>query len=104
MTPLSPSALMQAAGAYAQVDRGDASDAASAFGGGGFGAAMERAAQGVIDTGRQADTQAAAAISGTGNMTEVVAAVSKAELALQATSAIRDRMVQAYQDIMRTPI
>jgi flagellar hook-basal body complex protein FliE len=102
MTPVVPSALLQAAGAYAQVDRGAGPDPSAGFGG--FGAAMERAAQGVIDTGHQADAQAAAAISGTGNMTEVVAAVSRAELALQATSAIRDRMVQAYQDIMKTPI
>jgi flagellar hook-basal body complex protein FliE len=34
----------------------------------------------------------------------VVAAVSKAELALQTTVTIRDRVVQAYQDIMRMPI
>jgi flagellar hook-basal body complex protein FliE len=34
----------------------------------------------------------------------VVSAVAKAELALQTTVAIRDRVVQAYQDIMRMPI
>jgi flagellar hook-basal body complex protein FliE len=30
--------------------------------------------------------------------------VAKAELALQTTAAVRDRVVQAYQDIMRMPI
>jgi flagellar hook-basal body complex protein FliE len=44
------------------------------------------------------------AISGGGNLTEVVTAVARAELALQSTVAIRDRVVQAYQDIMRMPI
>jgi flagellar hook-basal body complex protein FliE len=44
------------------------------------------------------------AIAGGGNLTEVVTAVSRAELALQSTVAIRDRVVQAYQDIMRMPI
>ena len=44
------------------------------------------------------------AIAGTGSLTDVVSAVSKAELALQTTVAIRDRVVQAYQDIMRMPI
>lgn len=35
---------------------------------------------------------------------QVVAAMSQAELTVQATIAIRDKMVQAYQDIMRMPI
>jgi flagellar hook-basal body complex protein FliE len=30
--------------------------------------------------------------------------VQRAELAMQATGAIRDRVVQAYQDIMKMPI
>jgi flagellar hook-basal body complex protein FliE len=34
----------------------------------------------------------------------VVQAVSRAELALQTTTAIRDRVVSAYQEIMRMPI
>ncbi len=88
-----------AAGAYARVDGGD-----QAAGGGGFGGALQRALQGVVDTGHQADAQAMTAIAGGGNLTEVVTAVSRAELALQSTVAIRDRVVQAYQDIMRMPI
>jgi flagellar hook-basal body complex protein FliE len=34
----------------------------------------------------------------------VVTALAKAELALQTTVAVRDRVVQAYQEIMRMPI
>jgi flagellar hook-basal body complex protein FliE len=44
------------------------------------------------------------AIAGGGNLTDVVTAVSKAELSLQTTIAIRDKAVQAYQDVMRMPI
>jgi flagellar hook-basal body complex protein FliE len=58
----------------------------------------------VIDTSRNAETQAKQAISGTGNLTDVATAVAKAELALQTTVALRDRVVQAYQEIMRMPI
>ena len=87
-----------AAGAYARVESGDQGPTA------GFGAALQRALQGVVDTGHEADAQAMTAISGGGNLTDVVTAVSKAELALQSTVAIRDRVVQAYQDIMRMPI
>ena len=44
------------------------------------------------------------AVSGTGNLTEVVTALSHAELTLQTATAIRDRVVQAYQDIIKMPI
>lgn len=101
MTQVLGVAASHAASLYAQVDRGGQGREDPSQG---FGAALQRAAQGAIDAGHAADSQAAAAITGTGNLTEVAAAVSRAELALQATSAIRDRMVQAYQDIMRIPI
>ncbi len=70
----------------------------------GFGAALQRAVGGAIDAGHEADAATTRALSGQGNLTEVVTAVSRAELALQSTTAIRDRVVQAYQDIMRMPI
>jgi flagellar hook-basal body complex protein FliE len=98
MTPVAPLGASRAIEAYTAAGR-DSAPVAD-----GFGAALQRAAQGVVDVGHAADLQAASAIAGTGNLTEVVAAVSRADLALQATSAIRDRMVQAYQDIMRIPI
>ena len=88
-----------AAGAYARVDSGEQGAA-----GAGFGAALQRAVEGVIETGHEADSQSMEAIAGGGNLTDVVTAVSRAELALQTTVAIRDRVVQAYQDIMRMPI
>ncbi len=96
---------MRAADAYSRVDAG--TDAASATGGtaaSGFGDMLGRAMQGAVDAGHAADTQSMQAISGNGSITDVVTAVSKAELALQSTVAIRDRVVQAYQDIMRMAI
>ena len=44
------------------------------------------------------------AITQGGNMTEVATALSRAELTLQTATAVRDRMLQAYQDIMRIQI
>lgn len=88
-----------AAGAYAQVESG-----AQAASPGAFGAALQRAVGGAVEAGHAADQQAMTAIAGGGNLTDVVTAVSRAELALQSTVAIRDRVVQAYQDIMRMPI
>ena len=96
-----------AVSAYGRVDAGTdggmGASGASATGGG-FGDMLSRAVQGVVDTGHDADAKSMQAIAGGGNITEVVTAVSKAELALQSTTAIRDRVVQAYQDIMRMTI
>jgi flagellar hook-basal body complex protein FliE len=91
----------QGAGAYARTDAGAAAPAEA---GGGFAGVLQRAMEGVVETSHQAEAQSMAAISGSGNLTDVVTAVSRAELALQSTMAIRDRVVQAYQDIMRMPI
>ena len=88
-----------AAQAYARVASGGGAED-----GAGFGAALGRALQGVADTGRAAEAQSFQAISGSGNLTEVATAVSRAELALQTAVAVRDKVVQAYQDVMRMPI
>ena len=92
-----------AAQAYRNVDAGNFGGAAGSAGAG-FGEAMQRAVSGVVATAEHAESQSMQAISGNADITEVVTAVSKAELALQTTMAIRDRVVQAYQDIMRMPI
>src|SRR5580692_1119957 len=86
-----------AAQAYKSVAGGSASGAD-------FGGVLQRAIEGAVDTNQQAENLSKLAIAGGGNLTEVVAAVSKAELALQTTATIRDRVVQAYQDIMKMPI
>lgn len=76
----------------------------SVQGAGDFGALLQQALQGVVADGHAAEAQSMAAISGHGNILDVVSAVSKAELSLQTTTAVRDRVVAAYQDIMRMPI
>jgi flagellar hook-basal body complex protein FliE len=69
-----------------------------------FGAAITQALDQAVQTGHAADDQAMKALSGGGNLTDVVAALSHAEMTLQTATAIRDRVVQAYQDIMKMPI
>ena len=100
-----------AANAYARVQGQDISGIGAdgdglqtATGGGSFGDTLSQALAGVVQTGHAADTAAAKGMSGQGNLTDVVMAVSKAQLALQSTTAIRDRVVQAYQDIMKMSI
>ena len=88
-----------AANAYARVDSGNVGGVAESF-----GSVLQNAVNGAIETGHTAETQSMQAIAGTGNLTDVVTALSRAELALQTATAIRDRVVQAYQDIMKMPI
>lgn len=73
-------------------------------GAGDFGGMLRRALEQVVDTGREADAAASAALLGQGGVTEAVLAISRAELALQMAVTIRDRVITAYQDIMRMPV
>lgn len=88
-----------AAQAYARVATDN-----SVPGGEGFGAALSHALNGVVQTGEQADAAAAQGLNGQGDLTQIVTSVTQAQLALQTTVALRDRMVQAYQSIMNMPI
>jgi len=44
------------------------------------------------------------AIANQADLNEVVSAVNDAEVALQAVIAVRDRVIQAYNDIIKMPI
>ena len=93
-------APVQAAAAYRATQA--ASDGAAE--GGDFGATMARAVEGAVQLGRSADAASTQALLGQGSVSDVVLAVSRAELALQTAVAVRDRVVSAYQDVMRMPI
>jgi flagellar hook-basal body complex protein FliE len=69
-----------------------------------FGAMLQSAVQTAMDSGHEAETQSMKAITEGGNVTEVATALSRAELTLQTATAVRDRMLQAYQDIMKMQI
>ena len=98
---LNHSAILKA---YQSFDGNTAASPADGNAGDAFSSLLGRALDGAVTTGKQADAQAMQAISGHGNLTQVVTAVSQAELALQTTVAIRDRVLQAYQDIMKMQI
>lgn len=54
--------------------------------------------------GRAGEAKATAALAGKGDLVDVVAAVSQAEISLQTVVSIRDKVIAAYQDIMKMPI
>ena len=69
-----------------------------------FGALLEQTLSEAIDAGRKGEAIATAAVSGRTGLQEVVEAVNAAELTLQTVVAVRDRMIAAYQEILRMPI
>ena len=91
-----------ATAAYRAVDTLTGGGARAAVGG--FGAAIGRAMEQAVEIGRSADVASTRALTGEGSVTDLVLAVSRAELTLQTAVALRDRVVAAYQDIARMPI
>ena len=57
-----------------------------------------------LNTGKAAENMSAQAIAGKADLTDVVTAVTNAEVTLQTVVAIRDKVVTAYQEIARMPI
>jgi len=53
---------------------------------------------------RAAETQMTQVVQGQGSLIDVVTAISSAEASLETALAVRDQMIQAYQEIMRMPI
>ena len=72
--------------------------------GGGFAALLKDAAQDAIGDMRQAESLSMKAAAKEADLLQVVQAVNGAETSLQTVVAVRDRVIQAYQDIIRMPI
>ncbi|MDO5621231.1 MAG: flagellar hook-basal body complex protein FliE [Paracoccus sp. (in: a-proteobacteria)] len=53
---------------------------------------------------QQADAAAVGAMSGTTDTTHLVQSIAEAELALDTVTAIRDKVVEAYQELLRMPV
>ena len=69
-----------------------------------FAQLLGQAVQGVVDSGKTADTQARAMVAGKADMVDVVTAISQTELAMDTMVSVRDRVISAYEEIMRMPI
>lgn len=69
-----------------------------------FGDVLKNSAVEAIQTMRAGEAASARAVTGAASMPEVVQAVTAAEITLDMAIGIRDRMISAYQEIMRMPI
>lgn len=69
-----------------------------------FGDVLKNAAQSAIDAQHTSEKVSAAGVVGKADMTDVLQAINNAEVALNTVLAVRDRVVQAYEAVMRTSI
>lgn len=69
-----------------------------------FGDLVKQSAVSAVNTLKAGEAASLNAVSGKADMTQVVTAVSNAEVTLQAAVAVRDRVIQAYLDVIRMPI
>src|SRR5215470_11483397 len=69
-----------------------------------FSAVLKDAIGNVVDAGKKSDAQSMAMASGKANVMDVVTAVAETDVAVSTLVSVRDRVIQAYEDIMRMPI
>lgn len=98
--------VMNAAAAYANAARAGSAPGmdARATPGSGFADMVKEAVNNSVQSLQNAEQQSVKAAVGEADILDVVSAVSTAEVTLQSVVAVRDRVVQAYQEIMRMPI
>ena len=69
-----------------------------------FGQMVQEAVETVVDKGNAADNKAIGMIEGKTGVVDVVTAVAETEVALETMVTVRDRVISAYEEIMRMPI
>ena len=88
----------------AQAGTGSAMEPRSADPAQSFSDMLGDAVHNAIETGRHGEQMSARAIAGQADLREVVTAVTNAEVTLQTALSIRDKVIQAYQDVISMPI
>ncbi|MCB1651061.1 MAG: flagellar hook-basal body complex protein FliE [Alphaproteobacteria bacterium] len=102
---IDPSIAARAYGNTSNISgRSGETDSGEGSGGVSFSDFLKDKVRDSIDTLHASEEMSARAVTGEADITDVVQAVSSAELTLQTVVAVRDRLIGAYQEIMRMPI
>jgi flagellar hook-basal body complex protein FliE len=105
--PTTPAA---AASAYAALGRlgatpgNPALPGDSAAGGPNFSSILKDVIHAVSTAGAKADAQTQSVAMGKANMVDVVTAVAESETAIATLVSVRDKVIAAYEDILKMPI
>jgi flagellar hook-basal body complex protein FliE len=71
---------------------------------GGFGESLVKLIESAESAAGDANNAVGAMLDKSGEVHEAMIALQRAELSLQLTVQVRNKLVQAYQDIMRMPV
>ncbi|MCC6946300.1 MAG: flagellar hook-basal body complex protein FliE [Bradyrhizobiaceae bacterium] len=101
-----------AANAYAALARitgaNESASPASVLGAGksgpSFGSLVEKALTGMAEQGQATDAKAMQLAAGKADLVDVVTAVAETEVAVETLVSVRDKVIQAYEEIFRMPI
>jgi flagellar hook-basal body complex protein FliE len=72
--------------------------------GGGFGESLSKLIESADESSKAANDKVSDMLAGKGDVHDAMIALQRAELSLQLTIQVRNKVVQAYQDIMRMPV
>ncbi len=90
--------------AQLQQQAGKANSPASGMEQPNFGDMVQDALTGMVEQGKAADQKAMGMIEGKTDVVDVVTAIAETEVALETMVTVRDRVISAYEEIMRMPI
>ena len=97
-------AYREAAGAVREAGQTGNAVSSSDAGGGSFASMVHDSLSTAKEADMRAEQLSMAQIAGEANMMDVVTAVTNAEHTLETVVAVRDKVLQAYQEILRMPI
>jgi flagellar hook-basal body complex protein FliE len=69
-----------------------------------FGSILKNAMNDTVHASKNAEVQIANQVQGKAELIDVVTAISAAQSSLETVMAVRDQVINAYQEIMRMPI
>ena len=69
-----------------------------------FGSILKDVIDAVSAAAKNSDAQAQAVAAGKANMVDVVTAVAETETAFQTLVSVRDKVIAAYEDVLKMPI
>jgi flagellar hook-basal body complex protein FliE len=100
------SAATAAYGNTAQLlqDVSKAASQTNAGSGADFSKMLAESVQSVVETGNKSDQISMDMLAGKADVVDMVTAIAETELAVESMVTVRDRVISAYEEIMRMPI
>jgi flagellar hook-basal body complex protein FliE len=96
--------LTSAINAYSNANKMARGAVPTDGGGQSFGKVLQDAATGLVDSLNKSEKTSLQAVTGKADLAAVTEAVTNAQMALQTAVALRDRVIAAYQDIIKMPM